>query len=307
MFAAQLHPSADIFQFRVHPEVWFLVVGLAAAYTYAVLVIGPRAVPAGTPVVTRRQVGCFVGGLTLLWLVSDWPVHDLAEQYLYSVHMVQHMVLSYFMPPLMLMAIPTWMARLLVGDGRTHGVMRWLTTPVVAGVAFNAWLMVTHIPTIVNLSSTNGVLHYCLHAVLVFTSLMMWMPLCGPLPEFHRGPGGQMIYLFAMSVVPTVPAGWLTFAEKAVYKIYDHPIRAFGMSVTDDQQAAGVIMKIGGSVFLWILIARLFFKRFMAGSTAESQRFRRLEDVVPLQSSLTYSDVSTAFSSTEPLKEGQTA
>ena len=307
MFAAQLHPSPDIFQFRAHPEVWLLVAGLAAAYVYAIRVIGPRAVPAGESVVSRRQVGCFVTGLGLLWAVSDWPVHDLAEQYLYSVHMVQHMVLSYFMPPLMLMAIPRWLARLLVGDGKTHRVMRWLTTPVVAGVAFNAWLMVTHIPTIVNLSSTNGVLHYSLHAVLVGTSLMMWMPLCGPLPEFHRGPGGQMIYLFAMSVVPTVPAGWLTFAEKAVYKIYDHPIRAFGMSVTDDQQAAGVIMKIGGSVFLWVLITRLFFKRFMAGSTAESQRFRRVQDVVPLGQDLTYGHVESVFAATEPAKEGQIA
>ncbi len=304
MFAAQLHPSPDIFHFRAHPEVWLLIIGIAAAYVYAIRVIGPRVVPVGMPRVTRRQIGCFVAGLALLWAVSDWPVHDLAEQYLYSVHMLQHMVLSYFMPPLILMSVPQWLARLLVGDAKTHRTMRWLTTPVVAGVAFNAWLMVTHIPTIVNLSSTNGVLHYCLHAILVATSLMMWMPLCGPLPEFHRGAGGQMIYLFAMSVVPTVPAGWLTFAEKAVYKIYDHPIRAFGMSVTDDQQAAGVIMKIGGSVFLWVLITRLFFKRFMAGSTPESQRFRRIEDVVPLGQDLTYGHVESAFATSEPMKEG---
>jgi putative membrane protein len=308
MFAtAQLHPSLDIWQFRAHPEVWVLVLGLAAAYVYAIRVIGPTAGVVG-PIVTRKQVWCFVAGLGLLWVVSDWPVHDLAEQYLYSVHMVQHMVLSYFMPPLLLLSMPEWLARLFIGrpGGRTHGVLSWLTMPVVAGVAFNAWLMVTHIPTIVNLSATNGVLHYVLHVVLVSTSLMMWMPLCGPIPEFHRGPGGQMIYLFAMSVVPTVPAGWLTFADKPVYKIYDHPVRAFGLSVQQDQQMAGVIMKVGGSVFLWILITRLFFKRFMAGSD-ESHTFRRLEDVVPLSSQLTYGDVTDAFAASEPVPEGTTA
>ena len=50
----------------------------------------------------------------------------------------------------------------------------------------------------------------------------MWMPVCGPFPELRIGPAGKMIYLFLMSVVPTVPAGWLTFADGVVYKAYDH-------------------------------------------------------------------------------------
>jgi putative membrane protein len=310
MFAAllnvsALNPSPDIWQFRAHPEVWFLVLGLAVAYIYTVRVIGPKMVPSGTPVITPRQRNCFIAGLGLLWLVSDYPIHDLAEQYLYSVHMFQHMAMSYFVPPLMLLATPTWMARLLIGDGKVHRGIRFMSSPVVAGVAFNGWLMVTHIPYLVNLSSTNGVLHYVLHFVLVFTSLMMWMPLCGPLPEFRRGPGAQMIYLFAMSVVPTVPAAWLTFAERAVYKVYDHPVRAFNMTVADDQQTAGVIMKIGGSAFLWVLIALLFFKRFMP-SSEDTTSFRKLEDVVPLSSQqLTYGEVTDAFSQSEPAYESR--
>jgi putative membrane protein len=116
-----------------------------------------------------------------------------------------------------------------------------------------------------------------------------------------------MIYLFAMSVVPTVPAAWLTFAEGAVYKVYDHPIRAFGMSVANDQQTAGVIMKVGGSAFLWVLIARLFFKRFMP-STEGEHAFRKLEDVVPLSSQqLTYSDVTDAFSHSEASVESHSS
>ena len=71
--------SPDIWRFQPHPEVWVLVAGLATLYTYAIKVIGPRAVPAGQPVVRRRQVGCFVAGLTILWLASDWPLHDLSE------------------------------------------------------------------------------------------------------------------------------------------------------------------------------------------------------------------------------------
>ena len=66
-----------------------------------------------------------------------------------------------------------------------------------------------------------------------------------------------MIYLFLMSVVPTVPAAWLTFAEGAVYKHYDIAVRVWGLSVTTDQQVAGAIMKTGGAVFLWSIVVFL--------------------------------------------------
>ena len=78
------------------------------AYVYAVRVIGPVVIKSG-PVITTKQRNAFVAGVLLLWIGSDWPVHDLAEEYLYSMHMFQHMALSYFMPPLVLLAIPKWM------------------------------------------------------------------------------------------------------------------------------------------------------------------------------------------------------
>ena len=66
---------------------------------------------------TRRNVWCFVGAMALLWAASDWPIHDIGEKYLYSVHMLQHMMLSYFLPPLVLLATPEWLLRVIVGDG----------------------------------------------------------------------------------------------------------------------------------------------------------------------------------------------
>jgi putative membrane protein len=218
--------------------VWILVAGLVASYVYAVRVIGPKVAPEGR-VVTRRQVGAFSAMIALLWLSSDWPVHDLAEEYLYSVHMIQHMALSYFVPPLALLATPEWLARLLLGQGRAYARARVLVLPVVAAVTYNAVVMITHIPALVNRSAEGGPLHYGLHVILVTTSLMMWTPICGPIPEWRIGYGAQMIYLFSMSLLPTIPAGWLTFAENAVYGHYDTPVRVWGMTVLSDQQAAG--------------------------------------------------------------------
>ena len=55
--------------------------------------------------------------MVLLWLASDWPVHDIAEEYLYSAHMIQHLLLTFVVPPLFLLATPEWLARLVVGRG----------------------------------------------------------------------------------------------------------------------------------------------------------------------------------------------
>jgi putative membrane protein len=243
--------------YQLHPEVWVLVAAIVAMGAYAVRVIGPKVVGDGGHAVTRRQIGWFAGAVFVLWLASEWPIHDIAEERLYSVHMVQHVLLAYAVPPMFLLATPTWLARLVVGEGRW---LRHLCHPVVAGVLFNAVTVFLHWQNTVNASVENGAVHYGLHLLLVFSSLLMWMPVCGPVPELRLSLPAQMIYLFMMSIVPTVPAAWLTFAEGAVYSSYDIPERLWGLSVTTDQQIAGVVMKLIAGFYLWGLIIFLFFK-----------------------------------------------
>jgi putative membrane protein len=286
-------------RFQAHPEVWLLMLSLIGSYVYMVRVIGPKAVPAGQRAVSTKQIVCFTAGIGLLWFGSDWPVHDIGEKYLYSVHMLQHMIFSYFAPPLLLLSLPTWMARAVLGTGRTFRVASVMAKPVVAGLWFNAVIMVTHIPGVVNSSTVNGPLHYSLHFLLVTAALMMWTPVCGPIEEWRMAPGPKCIYLFLMSVVPTVPAGWLTFADGVVYKHYSEPVRVWGLSPTTDQQLAGAIMKIGGSMYLWALIIFVFFRRFSAGSEDENTYVRTSDEPA-----LTYDQVTAAFQSSEAPKDG---
>ena len=268
---ALLAESADLlanpWRFQAHPEVWLLVAFVVASWWYAIRFIGPHTpeVRAGAPIVTTSQKRLFVLAVLMLWLASDWPIHDISEEYLYAVHMFQHMALSYFLPPLVLLATPVWLFRAIIGSQRAGRVISWLARPVIAGVIFNVMVMVTHIPALVNRSVSNAPLHYSLHVGLVLSSLLMWIPIAAPDPAMRVGYGGRMVYLFLMSVIPTVPAAWLTFAEGAVYKHYDIAVRVWGLSVTTDQQIAGAIMKVGGSIFLWSIIVFLWFKRFMAG------------------------------------------
>lgn len=300
---------AGFVPWQPHTEVWLLVGGLVAAYVYMVKVVGPGAVRSGQPVVTRGNLAAFAAAMALLWFASDWPLHDIAEDRLYSAHMLQHMVLSYFVPPLALLATPEWLARAIVGHGKVYRVVSTLAKPVVAGIVFNVVVMVTHIPGVVNASPTNSVLHYSLHVLVVVSSLLMWTPVCGPLPELRIGPGAKMIYLFVMSIVPTVPAGWLTFAEGVVYKVYADVPSLWGFTPTEDQQLAGAIMKVGGSIFLWSIVVFLFFGRFMARWEEQNtyRRSRRVPDAEVVGHDdgepLTYDEVQAAFQQAEPVEQ----
>lgn len=259
LFAAAT--SFDPWGWQPHPEVWLLVGSIAVLGWYVAHVIGPKAVRDGTPVVTPRQKAWFAAALVMLWVASDWPVHDVSEEGLYFVHMVQHLLMTMVVPPLFLLATPTWLARLIVGDGWFAGkAVRRLLHPVVAGVVFNAAFVFSHWPTSVDLSLRYAAVHYGMHVLIFSTALLMWMPVCGPLPERRLPLPGQMIYLFCQSIVPTIPSGWLIFAEKPVYLNYVHGYQLWGIGPVDDQQIAGVIMKLVAGVFLWVLIMVLFFK-----------------------------------------------
>ena len=297
MIAEAANPLLDPWRFQAHPEIWLLIVFLIGAYTYAVKVIGPQAGVPKDETLSRKNLIAFIGAIGLLWFSTDWPMHDISEEYLYSVHMFQHMVLTYFIPPLVLLAIPEWLFRAVIGEGKAYRFVKRLSTPIVAGLLFNVVVMITHIPGLVNRSAESSPLHYAMHILVVSTALCMWSPICSPAKEFHIGYAGKTIYLFLMSVVPTVPAAWLTFAEDSVYKHYDIPIRVWGLSTETDQQLAGAVMKTGGSLFLWAIVIFIFFKRLAKG-------FYKDQSYVPEEGApLTFSEVEKAFAQSKPPQE----
>ena len=94
-------------------------------------------------------------------------------------------------------------------------------------------------------------------------------------------------------------ASWLIFAEGSVYNVYDTAFRLWGVSVTSDQQVAGLIMKLVGGFYLWTVMAVVFF-RWAYGQQSgdpvrmEATRTARPDPVAP-DSSLTYGEVEAAF------------
>jgi putative membrane protein len=263
-----------------HPDVWLLVAATAAGYAWAIARLGPRLAPKGTPVVTRFQVANFSAGVLALWLASDWPIHDLGERYLFSIHMVQHTVFSIIAAPLLLMGTPAWLARFILTPRWLLKTVRFLSRLIPATFVFNVVVIVTHTPVVVNATLHHAALHFGIHTLIVLSSLIVWMPLLSPLPEIPRlQPLVRMLYLFLQSVVPTVPASFLTFGDHPLYHFYEHVPRLWNVSALDDMRVAGLIMKIVIGFSLWITIGIIFFRWYNAEETGTALHRRVSRDL----------------------------
>jgi putative membrane protein len=244
-----------------HPDVWLLVGLFAAGYAIAIVRLGPRWAAPGQVIVTRFQMTCWSLGVLAVWVASDYPIHDIAERYNYSVHMVQHLTFSMLAAPLLLLGMPAWLLRGLLRPPALLRIVRLLARFLPALLIFNFVLVFTHWPFMVNASLHSALVHFLLHSLLFVSSLIVWLPIVSPLPEIPRlVPVLRMLYLFAWSVVPTVPASFLTFGSSPLYKFYEHVPHLYGLSTLEDQQLAGLIMKIGAGLLLWMVIAVVFFR-----------------------------------------------
>jgi putative membrane protein len=253
-----------------HVDVWLLVGLLSGGYWLALrrerarrgaATSGPVGAGGALPVARRGQVVAFASAMLLMWAMSDWPVHDLAEGYLYSVHMIQHLVLTLGVALLLVVGTPAWLARRLLSPPGLLKVVRYMARPVPALIQFNLVLVLSHWPAVVEATLLHHPLHFVAHAVLLVSGILMWLPIASPLPEVPRlSPPLQMLYLFLQTIVPTIPASFLTFGSKPLYPIYETFPRLWGISALTDQLTAGLIMKVGGGFYLWIVIAVIFFR-----------------------------------------------
>jgi putative membrane protein len=238
--------------------VWLVLGGVLAAYLIAVR----RRTPASTVErdERRRRSTLFTAGIAVLWLGADWPMHDLAEGYLYTMHMVQHLAFTLVAAPLLVAGIPAWLWRAILRPRSIGALFGFVTRPIVALAFFNGLLLFTHWPEVVDASVRSEWVHFGLHVLIVGSAVAMWWPVLSPLPERPALPlPGQMLYLFLQSLAPTIPASFLTFGSSLLYPVYGTFPRIWGVSALDDQLIAGLVMKIGGGLILWGFIAVIFF------------------------------------------------
>ena len=251
--------SLSWFQWHFHPDI---VVGVLLLESFYLLGVGPlRRRYHLADAAPSRHVVLFSLGVLVLYLALTSPIHHLADEFLFSAHMVQHILLLLVVPPLLLTGTPTWLLRPLIRSPIVLTVGRFLTRPIVAFAIFTIALSLWHIPALYDLALRNETAHILEHLFFISSAVIMWWPVMSPLPELPRaGYPVQMVYLFSL----TIPMGFIgaaiTFSQRVLYTWYDTVPRLWGLSVISDQQIGGLITKVPGAlVFMGVMIF-VFFK-----------------------------------------------
>lgn len=265
-------------EWHPHYDVYSLALVLGIGYWYAERRLRPLVAPESEPATRGQQIAWYTA-LLLILAVSTWPLHDIGEQALFSVHMVEHLVLALVVPRLILLGLPRWVADRTLGHPKVVPWLRPLARAVPAYFIFTITLVALHWPEVVNLMVTNSLAHFLIHAWLMGAGLLMWLPVVSPTPAIPRlRPSLQMLYLFLHSLLPTIPASFLTFSHGPIYHVYGDAALAYGISPVTDQTTAGVIMKLGMGLLLWITIAVIWFRW-----TSEERRWERLDSSVSVR------------------------
>jgi putative membrane protein len=232
-----------------------LVYVMPAAVIYA---LGSRPKAGWT---SALQAAAFYTGLLSIVIAVDSPIDAYADELLW-VHMLQHIILLTVAPPLILLGRP-WptMWRALPLDSRTalaRGVaksrlaapLRALAAPLAAWVLFNGAIVVWHIPSAYDLTERSGAVHAAEHAMFFFCGLLFWARVIdtGPLRP-RLGWPARIAYIVGAMIVGWVLAIVFVVAPEPIYQHYaDLPSRPGGISALTDQQLAGGMMWVGGSI-----------------------------------------------------------
>jgi putative membrane protein len=260
------------FDWELHPDVLLFCFALLGAYWYSITELRPRISDAGR-VKGTQKVAFFLGVLTV-YAATGSPLDVLADEYLASAHMLQHVLLTLVAAPLLLAGTPGWLWQALFRRFHLLPAVRLITHPVLALAIFNGVLLVTHLPSTVDLQLREVWFHFLVHVALLASGLVMWWPVLSQVPEAPRlSYPLQMGYLFLQSLLPAVMASFVTFSDRVVYTAYAEAPRIWNLSAIDDQQLGGLIMKLMGTVVLWYFIAAAFFKWY-AKEEAEARGIR---------------------------------
>ena len=255
-----LHPNVDLSAggFTTH---WSTVIGLLALLALWGWRARVHAREAPARRLTMLQAVTFPMGLTVLFLSLNGPVHDISDFYLFTGHMVQHLVLTIIVPPLLLVGTPGWMFRPALASRAVVSIARFVTTPRVAFALFNLVLASWHLPPLYNAAMYFHEVHIVQHLMFLVTAVIVWWPLLSPLPELPRlSYPGQMLYSFLMTLPMTIVSVFIVYADHVLYPAYAAAPRLWGLSPLEDQRLGGLIMWIPGGLFFYLLASVVFFK-----------------------------------------------
>ncbi len=273
---ALLHVGAQLAarSFTVHVSTVVGILALIALYEGMAQRQPRPAIGRAQPVTGGLRVSqrlTFYGGLLVLFLSLNGWLHDLSDYYLFSAHMVQHLLLSLAVAPLLVMGTPGWMLRPALQYKGVRAAAQWLTRPSRCFILFNVVVAGWHLPVLYNMAMAHHSVHIVQHLMFLVASVLMWWPVLSPLPELPRlSYPMQMLYLFLMSIPMSVVAIFIAYAGDILYPAYASAPRIWSLTPLQDQFIGGLIMWIPGGLFFVAILSVVFF-RWQAHGALDSQ------------------------------------
>lgn len=242
--------------------------GLAAlGGAYAIALARRRRLDPPPPRPPVRRVVSFYAALAVLSGTLVGPLHDLSDYYLFSAHMVQHLLLTFAMPPLLLYGTPGWMLRPLLARPAVRRAGRAITRPAGAFATFNLVMVAWHLPPLYNLAMAVHDVHIVQHLMFMAASVVLWWPVLSPSAELPRAPYPlQMLYLFVVGLPMVAVAIFITMADAVIYPYYAAAPRVWDtLTPLADQHLGGLIMWVPGGLVFLVTITVVFFRWQAAG------------------------------------------
>jgi cytochrome c oxidase assembly factor CtaG len=252
--------AAQPFDWHLH-VLWLLAVpALIALYVRATRAEGGAA--------TRRQQALFCCGIVILVLAVTWPLGDLAAHWLLLALVLQRLLLTLAVPPLLVLGTPRALIARLTRPAAADAVLRVVVRPLPAVAIVTVVAVATLTTGAVSLAARSDVARVVMELLVLASGFVLWAPVLTELPGAPRlsalGRGG---YLIVQSIVPSFLSIVWIFARHSLYPTFTHAGTVAGMSPLLDQQLAGFLAKLSTIAVLWT-VAFVIMTRAQAAETS---------------------------------------
>jgi len=234
------------------------------------------------------RAASFTLGLLFIWVATTSPLAAL-DHYILTAHMVQHLLLMTFAPPLILLgaSVKTFvyglphrfaqvMGQLFQSTG-LHQVWSTLTHPVICWLGAASTLIAWHVPAIFVLGLRSQMWHGIEQASFLVTGLLFWRPVVQPLPNSLKWPESSiLLYLFLATLPCDILSGFLVFCDRVIYPVFLSSRQSFGLSALEDQQCAGALMWTCVTV-VYLIDAAIFAVRLLFPHRSDEQSILQFE------------------------------
>jgi cytochrome c oxidase assembly factor CtaG len=223
----------------------------------------------------RKHTLYFLSGLFVLWIALETPIDNLSDHYLDSVHMLQHVLLGFVAPPLMLLGLSRDMAARLVAIPFVGGVTEPLPAQIIAGGVMVVW----HVPALYDATLRSELLHTVEHLTFIAGGVVLFWPLLRDTSAYARwqmSPGAKLLYLLVATIPQDGVALALLFSRDPFYEFYTQVPRLVpGLTPVIDQTLAGAVLMVLGKATMTVCGLAVFFEWFGAEHREDMARLAR--------------------------------